>query len=126
MLYRACVLPIATYGSRLWLYEGAAMKGPLDSLRKMQRRACLWITGAFKTSPMGAAETLAVTSTAALYTTETHIQRIQGSHKTMPFTDRPTLAHSAKAILSLGTPPSTLPTVNQGPADPPIATHLTN
>jgi hypothetical protein len=35
------------------------MKGPLDSLRKMQRRACLWITSAFKTSPMGAAETLA-------------------------------------------------------------------
>jgi hypothetical protein len=59
MLYHACVLPIATYGSRLWLYEGAAMKGPLDSLRKMQRRTCLWITGTFKTSPMGAAETLA-------------------------------------------------------------------
>jgi hypothetical protein len=59
MLYRACVLPIATYGSRLWLYEGVAMKGPLDSLRKMQRCACLWITGAFKTSPIGAAETLA-------------------------------------------------------------------
>jgi hypothetical protein len=34
------------------------MKGPLDSLQKMQRRACLWITGAFKTSPMGAAKTL--------------------------------------------------------------------
>jgi hypothetical protein len=34
------------------------MKGPLDSLRKMQRHACLWITGAFKTSPIGAAETL--------------------------------------------------------------------
>jgi hypothetical protein len=46
------------YGSRLWIYEGAAMKGPLDSLRKMQRCACLWITSAFKTSPMGAAETL--------------------------------------------------------------------
>jgi hypothetical protein len=59
MLYRACVLPIATYGSRLWLYEGAAMKGPLDTLRKMQRRTCLWITGAFKTSPIGAAETFA-------------------------------------------------------------------
>jgi hypothetical protein len=58
MLYCACVLPIAMYGSRLWLYEGVAMKGPLDSLQKMQRRACLWITGAFKTSPMGAAETL--------------------------------------------------------------------
>jgi hypothetical protein len=36
-----------------------------------------------------------LTSTAALYTTETHIQHIQGSHKTMPFTDRPT--HSADA-----------------------------
>jgi hypothetical protein len=35
------------------------MKGPLDSLRKMQRHACLWITGAFKTSPMRAAEALA-------------------------------------------------------------------
>jgi hypothetical protein len=39
--------------------EGVAMKGPLDLLWKMQRHACLWITGAFKTSPMGAAETLA-------------------------------------------------------------------
>jgi hypothetical protein len=54
----ACVLPIATYGSRLWLYKGAAMKRPMDSLCKMQRCACLWITGAFKTSPIGAAETL--------------------------------------------------------------------
>jgi hypothetical protein len=58
MLYHACVLPIATYGSRLWLYKGAAMKGPLDSLCKMQRHACLWITGTFKISPIGAAETL--------------------------------------------------------------------
>jgi hypothetical protein len=46
------------YGSTLWLYEGATMKGPLDSLHKMQRHACLWITSTFKTSPMGAAETL--------------------------------------------------------------------
>jgi hypothetical protein len=34
------------------------MKGPLGSLHKMQRHACLWITSALKTSPMGAAETL--------------------------------------------------------------------
>jgi hypothetical protein len=58
MLYHACVLPIAMYGSRLWLYKGAAMKGPLDSLHKMQRRACLWITSAFQTSLIGAAETI--------------------------------------------------------------------
>jgi hypothetical protein len=38
----------------------------------------------------------------------------------------PTLALSAEAILSLGTPPLTSPTVNQGLADPPIATHLAN
>jgi hypothetical protein len=59
LLYRSCVLPIATYGCRLWMYEGACMAGPLDSLRVMQRCACLWITGSFKTSPRGAAETLA-------------------------------------------------------------------
>jgi hypothetical protein len=35
------------------------MKGPLDSLCKMQRHACLWITGAFKNSPIGTAKTLA-------------------------------------------------------------------
>jgi hypothetical protein len=58
MLYHACVLPITMYGSRLWLYEKGAMKGPLDLLQKMQRCACLWITSAFKTSPVGAAETL--------------------------------------------------------------------
>jgi hypothetical protein len=59
MPYRTCVLPIATYGSRLWLYEGAAIKGPFGSLCKMWRHVCLWITGTFKTSPFGAAETLA-------------------------------------------------------------------
>jgi hypothetical protein len=58
MLYHTCVLAIIMYGSRLWLYKGAAMKGPLDSLCKMQRRACPWITTAFKTSPIRAAETL--------------------------------------------------------------------
>jgi hypothetical protein len=35
------------------------MKGPLDLLWKMQRCTCLWITSAFKASPMGAPETLA-------------------------------------------------------------------
>jgi hypothetical protein len=58
MLYHTCVLPIAMYGSQLWLCKGAAMKGPLDSLHKMQRCTCFWITGAFKTSPVGAAEIL--------------------------------------------------------------------
>jgi hypothetical protein len=59
LLYRSCVLPIATYGSRLWMYKGARMAGPLDSLHVMQRHTCLWITGSLKTSPRGVAETLA-------------------------------------------------------------------
>jgi hypothetical protein len=41
VIVHACVLHIAMYGSRLWLYEGAAMKGLFDLLRKMQRHTCL-------------------------------------------------------------------------------------
>src|ERR1700742_4086942 len=35
------------------------IKGHLELLRKMQRKAALWITGAFRTTPGGAAESLA-------------------------------------------------------------------
>jgi hypothetical protein len=51
--------------------------------------------------------------------------KAQPKQRLLPISRRtpPTLAHSAKAILSLGTPPLTSPTVNQGPADPPIATN---
>ncbi|RXW13928.1 hypothetical protein EST38_g11928 [Candolleomyces aberdarensis] len=59
ILYRACVVPIATYGHRLWYYEGAKTKGALKSLNSMQRKAALWITGAFRTSPTGGVESLA-------------------------------------------------------------------
>ncbi|RXW11931.1 hypothetical protein EST38_g13925 [Candolleomyces aberdarensis] len=59
ILYRACVVPIATYGHRLWYYEGAKVKGALKSLKSMQRKAALWITGAFCTSPTGGVESLA-------------------------------------------------------------------
>jgi hypothetical protein len=80
MLYHACVLPIATYGSRLWLYEGAAIKGPLDSLWKMQRCACLWITCAFKTSPMGATETPTSIPPIHLHVKKLH-RLVDGDHK---------------------------------------------
>ena len=59
ILYRACVLPIATYGHRLWYFEGAKVKGVLKSLTSMQRKAACWITGAFRTSPTGGVESLA-------------------------------------------------------------------
>jgi hypothetical protein len=82
------------YGSRLWLYEGAAMKGPLDSLRKMQRRACLWITVAFKTSPMGAAETLVGMPPIHLHVkklverSHVHTRALQASHTFCRLVDR--------------------------------------
>jgi hypothetical protein len=94
MLYRACVLPITTYGSRLWLHEGVAMKGPLDSLQKMQRRACLWITSAFKTSPMGVAETLVGVPPIHLHVkklvewSHVHSRTLQASHAFHRLVDR--------------------------------------
>ena len=59
VLYRACVLPIATYGHRLWYYNGAPVKGVMKILGSMQRRAAIWITGAFRTSPTGGVQAIA-------------------------------------------------------------------
>ena len=47
------------YGYRLWLYKGARNKWALEALRKMQRQAACWITGAFQTSPGGGVEAIA-------------------------------------------------------------------
>ena len=59
LLYRACVLPIARYGFRLWFFEGAKNKTAFKILTQMQRKAALWITGAFHISPTGGTEALA-------------------------------------------------------------------
>ncbi|KJA25421.1 hypothetical protein HYPSUDRAFT_199938 [Hypholoma sublateritium FD-334 SS-4] len=53
LLYRSCMVPIATYGFRLWFYNKAPIKGVMKLLTSMQRKAAIWITGAFKTSPTG-------------------------------------------------------------------------
>ena len=58
LLYHVCVLLVATYSVKLWYYEGSHFKGPMKALKSMQARACCWITGAFRTSPSGAVETL--------------------------------------------------------------------
>jgi len=51
LLYRSCVLPIAFYGFQLWFYKCTPMAYHLKALGKIQRRAVIWILGAFKTSP---------------------------------------------------------------------------
>ena len=51
LLYRCCVLPIEIYGFQLWFYNKALLSYHMKILNKMQRRAAIWILGAFKTSP---------------------------------------------------------------------------
>ncbi len=46
-LYRSCVLPIATYGHRLWYYNGAPCKGVMKILGQMQRKAAILGDGGF-------------------------------------------------------------------------------
>jgi len=58
LLYRSCVVPIATYGFRLWFFTGAPTKAQVLLLAAMQRKAALWILGAFCTSPTGGIEAL--------------------------------------------------------------------
>ena len=48
LLYRSCVLSIALYGFQLWFYNKAPLSYHLKILDKMQRRAAIWILGAFK------------------------------------------------------------------------------
>ena len=46
-LYRSCTLPITLYGFQLYYYNNTSLYYPFKSLRKMQWRVALWITGIF-------------------------------------------------------------------------------
>ena len=59
LFYRLCVISIATYGFRLWFFAGAPTKAQVSLLAAMQRKAALWILGAFCTSSTGGIEALA-------------------------------------------------------------------
>ena len=52
LLYRYYALPIALYGFQLWYFNKAPLSYHMKILNEMQRRATIWITGAFKTSPL--------------------------------------------------------------------------
>ncbi|KAF8730035.1 hypothetical protein AX14_005799 [Amanita brunnescens Koide BX004] len=58
--YQACALPVLTYGLPLWFAEnGAGIKSQLSKVNKVHSHACKWITGCFRTMPIGAREVIA-------------------------------------------------------------------
>ena len=52
-------MPIVLYSIHLWYYDGAHLKGTIKELTKIQRQVAIWILGAFKSTSMGAVESLA-------------------------------------------------------------------
>ena len=73
LLYRSCVLPIVLYRFQLWFYNYAPLTYYLKILGKMQRRATLWILGAFKTSLSFGIEAIA-----GLIPIKLHLQKLGG------------------------------------------------
>ncbi|KAF8645901.1 hypothetical protein AX14_009165 [Amanita brunnescens Koide BX004] len=58
--YQACVLPVLSYGLPLWFAEdGVGIKSRLSKINKVHTHACKWITGCFRTTPIGAREVIA-------------------------------------------------------------------
>ena len=70
-LYRCCVLPIALYGFQLWFYIKASFLYHMKILGKMQRRAAIWILGAFKTS-----STKGIKAIAGIISIKFHLQKL--------------------------------------------------
>jgi len=73
LLYRYCILPIALYGFQLWFYNWAPLSYPLKILEKMQRRAAIWILGAFKISPVEGIKAIT-----GLISIKLHLQKLVG------------------------------------------------
>ena len=59
-LYRSYILPITFYSSQLQYYNNIPLYYPLKSLRKIQQRVALYITGVFHTLPSIGVKAIAV------------------------------------------------------------------
>jgi len=75
LLYRTCIIPIALYGFQLWFFKGAPIIKNITELKKMQQRAALWITGAFRMSPSEGVEAIA-----GLIPINLHLKKLNGRH----------------------------------------------
>ena len=80
LLYRCCALLIALYGFQLWFYNKAPTSYHMKALNKMQRRAAIWMLGAFKTLPLEGLEALA-----GLIPVKSHLQKIAKKSQIHPF-----------------------------------------
>ncbi|CDO77106.1 hypothetical protein BN946_scf184592.g1, partial [Trametes cinnabarina] len=57
-LYISCVLPLLTYGAQVW-FRPKGMKTLMKPLVAAEHRALRWITGTFRTTPIGAMQAFA-------------------------------------------------------------------
>jgi len=73
LIYRTCVLSIALYRFSLRYYNNAPLA---YSLKKMQRRAALWILRAFHTFPI-----LEIKAIADLVSIYLYLQKISGCYQ---------------------------------------------
>ena len=83
LLYRCCILPIALYSFQLWfynIYNKAPLFYHMKILDKMQRRAAIWILGAFKTLPSEGIEAIA-----GIIPMKFHLQKIAKRSQIWPF-----------------------------------------
>ena len=59
LVYSSCIKPILSYGLALWYSEwGLGVKNKVKKLERVQNFAVCWITGGFRTTPIGAMELL--------------------------------------------------------------------
>jgi len=63
------------YGFNLWFFKGAPIIRNINELKKMQKKAALWITGAFQTSPSNGIEAIA-----GLIPITLHMHKLNGKH----------------------------------------------
>ena len=92
LLYRICIIPIALYGFQLWFFKRALTVKNITELKKMQRRAALWITGAFCTSPSEGVKAIA-----GLIPINLHLKKLNGCHHLRYATIHP--SHTINTLL---------------------------
>ena len=73
LLYRSCILLITLYEFQLWHYNRVPLFYPLKMLGKMQRRAAIWILGAFKIFP-----SFGIKAITGLIPINLHLQKLSG------------------------------------------------